>query len=152
MPLFLFPLLTGCTRKHINFLNNFFLTSGGEKKREKVCEGRGCVLRCASLLCAFECRQSLLSECHTYLHIKGRDMIHPLQIISFGVLNSFQLASSSLRQSMAPSQVSGKKMRTLLFGVILGIFSVVHSVTSNGKRNFFINLFFISLLNQHSFL
>lgn len=71
-------------------------------------------------------------------------MIHPLQIISFGVLNSFRLASSSLRQSMAPSQVSGKKMRALLFGVILGIFAVVHSVTSNGKRNFFINLFFSS--------
>lgn len=75
-----------------------------------------------------------------------------LQMIGFGVVNSFRLASSPLRQSMAPSQVSGKKMRTLLFGVILGIFAVVHSVTSDGKRNFFISLFFISLLNRHSFL
>lgn len=75
-----------------------------------------------------------------------------LQMISFGVVNSFRLAGSPLRQSMAPSQVSGKKMRTLLFGVILGIFAVVHSVTSDGKRNFFISLFFIFLLNRHSFL
>lgn len=84
MPLFWFPpsdwMYKETHRLPEQFFFFFFSSEEEKKKREKVCEGRGCVLRCASLLCAFECRLSLLSEYHTYLHIKGSDVIHPFKL------------------------------------------------------------------------
>lgn len=117
--------------------------------------GERCVRRCASLLCAFECCHSLLSGCHTYLlplHIRGTNVIHPPQIVSFTVSPTAQFS-----HKMDSSQVCGRKVRTLLFGVILGIFAVAHSGFSNGKFNFFhLFLFFFffprqPLLKQYSF-
>lgn len=73
-------------------------------------------------------------------------MYKSLQHDSFASNYQFSMpnssSSSKLRQSVGPSQVSGMKMRNLLFGVLLGLLAIVHSTPSNSKwNNQFVSVF-----------